>query len=148
MWWVCFLSLIMTTDSHELYGNRMEGSKKRWVSQLQQGDRKKAKACRSLGKKIYKNMKCSWFQSHIQIMNQLGFIRNFLWANFSVKCLAQSGEVWRTGSWLVMARFEVTSGFIPGAHVSKAHPMPSWVGEVCHWGRHSVKLCFASKALS
>lgn len=69
-------------------------------------------------------MKRSWFQSHIQIMNQLGFVRNFLWSNFSAECFAQPEEVWRTGSWLTMACFECESGLIP-VYISRALWQPA-----------------------
>jgi hypothetical protein len=76
---------------------------------------------------MLENMKCSGFQSHIQIMSQLGIIGNFLWANFSVKNFAQSGEVWRTGSWLTMTCSEWKSGIVPTVGIPAAlrHPTDS-----------------------
>lgn len=104
-------------------------------------------------------MKCSWFQSRIQVINQLGFTGNFLWANFSVKCFAQSGKVWRTGSWLVMACFELKSGFIPAVYISRAlrHPAESATAttrlpwrSLCLETSHSIKpnFSFRSKVLN
>lgn len=94
-WWVWFLSLIMTADSHGGYENRISAVKEGGCHSFNNVEKKGKTDLQSLGNRMYENTKCSWFQPYIQIMNQLGFIRNFLWANFSVKCFAHSEEVWR-----------------------------------------------------
>lgn len=151
MWRACFLSLIMTTDSHGHYENRISGSKKRWVSQLQQHGKKENRSTEAWGTEckrtwnvlgfshIYK-LWTSWNSSEI-------FCGPTLQRNASLS-LEKCEELAADLGWLVLS-FSLGS---PHSLHLQSPPTPSWDsshGEVCHWRHHTqLSRTSASKAKS